>query len=341
MARLKQLGYERDTAFIPAHYQPAMLAELAMDRGADSRQLLRGTRLTVADLETSSVQISPDQFLTLIGNTENLLGADDSSFMFGQQLLPGFYGACSQTLQMASCCRELIEFLCEFKAILSPLITPRFYETDEGMVIYWQDSCGADAQQRFILEATLAAFASLLDWLTQDKICCRYEFNYAEPEYIEQYWVHIGHNLTFDQQMNAIIVPADKLDLNWSLSTKLSLKGAVNSARVQLMQLGWQESFVDQVYQYLMLHIREPINLDRVSTVFMISPASMKRKLKKHHTHFQQLLDLARKNTAIYLYQVKQYEHQQIAEYLCFNDMNNFRRAVKRWTGFSPNALFT
>lgn len=340
MSRIQQPGYERDTAFIPAHYQPAILAELAMERGADSRQLLRGTRLTLAALESSSVQLSPDQFLTLIGNTEKLLDADDSSFMFGQQLLPGFYGACSQTLQMASCCRQLIEFLCEFKSVLSPLITPRFYETDEGMVIYWQDSCGADAQQRFILEATLAAFASLLDWLSPEKIRCRYEFNYSEPEYIEQYWVHIGQNLYFDQQMNAVIVPAEKLDLKWTKSTKLPLKGAVDSARVQLMQLGWQESFVDQVYQHLMAHIREPINLDRVSTAFMISPASMKRKLKKHNTHFQHLLDLARKNTAIYLYQVKHFDHQQIAEYLCFNDMNNFRRAVKRWTGFSPNAIF-
>ncbi|AFJ01539.1 transcriptional regulator, AraC family [Methylophaga frappieri] len=340
MSRLKQPGYELDTAFIPAHYQPALLVELAIARGADSRQLLRGTRLSLADLESHEVPLSPDQFLTLIGNTEKLLDADDSSFMFGQQLLPGFYGACSQTLQMAGSCRQLVEFMCEFKAVLSPLITPRFYETDEGLVIYWQDSCGADTRYRFILEASIAAFASLLDWLSPEKICCRYEFNYTEPDYIEQYWVHIGQNLSFDQQMNAIIVPTEKLDMNWTITRKLPFKGTVNSARVQLMQLGWHESFVDQVYQYLMAHIREPINLDRVSTAFMLSPASMKRKLKKHHTHFQQLLDLARKNTAIYLYQAQKYDLQQIADYLCFNDMNNFRRAVKRWTGFSPNVLF-
>lgn len=340
MARVKQPGYEADSPFIPAHHQPAVLAELALVRGADSRQLLRGTRLTLTDLENSAVQLTPDQFLTLIRNTQKLLDADDSSFMFGQQLLPGFYGACSQALQMASSCRQMVELLCEFKALLSPLVTPRYYETSHGMVVYWQDSCGADAQYRFILEATMAAFTSMLDWLSPEKIACRYEFTYAEPDYIEQYWVHIGQNLHFGQQMNAIIIPADVLDISWTASSKLALRGAVNSARAQLIQLGWQDSFVDQVYEHLMMHIQEPINLDRVSMAFMISPASMKRKLKKHNTHFQQLVDLARKNTAIYLYQVKHYDHQQIAEYLCFNDMNNFRRAFKRWTGLSPYVLF-
>jgi AraC-like DNA-binding protein len=66
----------------------------------------------------------------------------------------------------------------------------------------------------------------------------------------------------------------------------------------------------------------------------------MKRKLKKHHTTFQQQIDMARKNTAIYLFQVKHFNNQQIAEYLRFNDMNNYRRAFKRWTGLSPYTLF-
>jgi AraC-like DNA-binding protein len=50
-------------------------------------------------------------------------------------------------------------------------------------------------------------------------------------------------------------------------------------------------------------------------------------------------LDLARKHVALYLYQVKGYQHHEVADYLRFNDINNFRRAFKRWTGLPSGQL--
>ena len=80
-------------------------------------------------------------------------------------------------------------------------------------------------------------------------------------------------------------------------------------------------------------HIREPLNLERVAVAFAMSPATLKRKLAKHGTHFQEQLDLVRKHVALYLYQACGLGNEAVARHLGFNDTTNFRRAFKRWTG--------
>ncbi len=61
-----------------------------------------------------------------------------------------------------------------------------------------------------------------------------------------------------------------------------------------------------------------------------MSASTLKRKLQKHDTHFQEQLDQARKHVALYLYQVRGYGNEEVAAYLQFNDTTNFRRSFKR-----------
>ncbi|MOA60320.1 Helix-turn-helix domain protein [compost metagenome] len=50
-------------------------------------------------------------------------------------------------------------------------------------------------------------------------------------------------------------------------------------------------------------------------------------------------MDLVRKHVALYLYQVKGLNNDEVAAYLSFNDAANFRRSFKRWTGSTPNLI--
>lgn len=118
-------GYDCDTRFIAAHHQPAVLIDLALSRGIDSHQLLRGSGLFYEDVVGGQARISPWQFLTLIDNAQRLLAADDSSFLFGQRLLPGHYGEASHALTHACTLHQALEQLQQFRALLSPLLTPR------------------------------------------------------------------------------------------------------------------------------------------------------------------------------------------------------------------------
>ncbi|MCQ4311938.1 AraC family transcriptional regulator [Pseudomonas stutzeri] len=333
------IGYECDTRFIAAHHQPAVLIDLTLARGIDSHQLLRGSGLFYEDVTRGIARISPAQFITLIGNAGRLLDSDDSSFLFGQRLLPGHYGDASHALAHACTLHQALELLLRFRALLSPLLTPRLLFDDKQVHLYWVDSCGASEQQRFLAEASLTAVVAMSKRLSGERLPWRFHFDYPQPRHVEQYWVHLGEQLAFGSQLTMMSLPREYLHTPWPNASNTAGQVAQQAGCAQLASLGWHGSFIDGLYEHLHANIRRPLNLERVAQAFEMSPASLKRKLRKHGTGFQDQLDLVRKHVALYLYQMKGYSNEEVASYLCFNDTTNFRRSFKRWTGLAPSSL--
>ncbi|MBN7823554.1 AraC family transcriptional regulator ligand-binding domain-containing protein, partial [Bowmanella yangjiangensis] len=96
-------------------------------------------------------RVSPAQFLRLIANARRLLDAPDSSFLFGQRLWPGHYGAASQLLEQADNLLQALQDLGRYRALLSPLLTPVLHLDEQYLHLYWRDSCGAAEQLPFLL----------------------------------------------------------------------------------------------------------------------------------------------------------------------------------------------
>jgi AraC-like DNA-binding protein len=164
-------------------------------------------------------------------------------------------------------------------------------------------------------------------------------FSHAEPRYVEQYWVHLGEHSQFNRPLDMMRIPREHLAQPWANASTTVGQVARQEAQQQIEQLGFASSFVDCLYQYLQTHVRETPNLEQAAQAFAMSPATLKRKLQKHDTGFQQQVDLVRKHVALYLYQIKGFSNEQVADYLSFNDAANFRRSFKRWTGSTPNLV--
>ena len=336
---LKTGWYETDSRFIPGHYQPATLIDLALSRDIDSHRLLRGTGLFHEDILAGQTRLSPQQFLALIGNSRRLLDADDSSFLFGQRLLPGHYGAASHALRHAQNLHHALDTLVQQQALLSPLATPRLLVDEKHAYFYWLDSCGAGDQWRFLLEASMTSLVSMSQWLSGQRLPWACSFSHAEPRYVEQYWVHLGEQTEFKRPMDMMRISRDFLTLPWPGASATAGQVARQEAQGHINQLGFSSSFLDWIYRYLQTHVREAPSLEQAAQHFAMSPATLKRKLQKHDTGFQHQVDLVRKHMALYLYQIKGLSNEEVAEYLSFNDAANFRRSFKRWTGSTPRLI--
>ena len=331
--------YEADSRFIPGHYQPAMLIDLALSRGIDSHRLLRGTGLFYDDIAAGHTQLSPQQFFGLIDNAQRLLAADDSSFLFGQRLLPGHYGPASHALQQAQTLHQALETVIHNRALLSPLLTPRLVLDEHYAYLYWLDSCGAQAHLRFVLEASMTAIKSMTQWLSGERLPWVCSFSHPEPRYVEQYWVHLGEDTEFGSQLDMMRIPREYLTRAWPNASATARHVALQQTQAQLQEVGFSASLLDRLYVYLRNNARQCPSLEQAAAQFSISQATLKRKLSKHGTHFQAQQDLARKHVALYLYQIKGLSNEAVAEQLNFNDPANFRRALKRWTGCTPNLI--
>lgn len=332
-------AYDCDQRFIAAHHVPAVVIDMARSRHIDTHHLLRGSELFYEDILTGRALISPQQCLRLFANAHRLLHAADTSFLFGQRLWPGHYGASSALLEQADHLLQALELISDYRSLLSPLLTPVIHLDEHHLHLYWRDSCGADDMRTFLLEASMTGIVALARRQQGERLPWRFQFAYAEPGYVEQYWVHLGDELSFDRPSTVMSLPREYLLRPWPNRGSTAAQVARQSCNEQLQAWGWSCSFLDRLHEYLNQHIRQPLSLERVAAAFDTSPASFKRRLARHGTHFQEQLDLSRRDLALYLYQVKGYSNEEVALQLGFNDVTNFRRSFKRWTGRTPSEL--
>ena len=333
------LSYENDKAIYSAHHHAALLVDLVQGRNSyniNSHKLLSGTGLFYEDIVSGEKIISGQQLLRLIKNAQHLYKHHDLSFRWGHTLWPGHYDSFSQLLGNCQNLYQTLQVLSKYRLKLSPLITPIITQDNRYCYIQWRDAIGLGEQRKFVIEAWMTGFAALCRVRSKQKLPWHFAFSHVKPKYQEQYQVNLGEQLYFDVGIDVMAIDKAYLHQNWQRETNT----AYNISLRQCEQFSTQiVGFIEQVFDYIQANIRQSLTLEDVAAHFQISSATLKRKLKKHDSRFQQLQDQARLSTALYLYQCNGFNNSQVAHYLNFNDMPNYRRAFKRWSGRTPNSL--
>jgi AraC-like DNA-binding protein len=314
---------------IPTHQQPALVLAYARSREADEHALLRGTGLE----DGESGLLAPARYLQLLSNALRALDSPDTSFMLGQQLLPGHDGAPSNALVQAPTLRDALGILCRWHARLTPLLRPRL-ETWDGMAaLYWIDSHGAPALRGALVEMHMTAVVALCRWLGGERLPWRFCFNRAAPRHVEQHHVHLGSALRFDCHFDAMLIEDAWLDRPWPRGSALAAGLALRAAAQEPPR---PAGLLAALYDYLLERVRTAPALERAAADFGVSPATFKRQLARHGTHFQAELDQVRTHVALWMFHAQGADNEAVARYLGFHDAANFRRSFKRWTGVTP-----
>jgi len=323
---------------IPAQHQPALVLDYACSRELDhdGAQLLRGTGLRSWEMPAAAHTLTPNEYLQLLSNVMRALDSPDSSFMLGQQMLPGHYGALSHALLQAQNLRQALDILCAGHARLCPLLTPRLREEGGIAVLYWTDSFGAPSQLPALVEMHMTAVTAMCRWLSGERLPWRYCINRSAPAHVEQHEVHLGSDLRFNCHLDAMLIEPSWLDRPWprgnAMAASVALQGVAAEAALT-------PSLLTAMYDYLLENIRLGPTLEGSAAAFGISPATLKRHLARHGSHFQAELDQVRAHVAMHLFHMRGYDNEAVAQYLGFHDATNFRRSFKRWTGLVPSLL--
>ena len=329
--------YEIDSAFIAAHRWPLTLIELALSRGVEEHKLLRTTSIFREDITRDNLHLSPQQCFQLIQNVQKNYAQQDLSFLLGHCLFAHNSGAAEIALVNAHSLQDALDILVSYQQQLFPLLTPRLSYEQDRLVIYWQDSCGANSAQAFLLEIMATALSALGRWQVPSMQPWQFYFTHNTPVHIEQYQVHLQiqektkSQLQFNAPVNAIAIARADLHLPWKKSD--STLAAQANSELALHKKPLAQGFLAETYTYLHKNIQHAPSLEQTATDFSMSSASFKRKLKKHHSHFQAQYDLVRRDLAITWLNQGGLTHEQVAQKLHFYDAANLRRAFKKWTG--------
>lgn len=338
----KQLDwYENDERLIPGHYHISNLVDILLKRGFSSHQILKRTKLFYDDILTGHSLITPQQYCQIIQNAQDLYNHPELSFLWGHGLFPGHYDGLSLLISHAETLDELISIFCHYHR-LTPLMVLNRWEDEDTVYLEWHDEIGLGAHHRFMVEAYTIAITSLINWYLGEKLPWRFGFTTSKPSYVEEYDVNFGGRIQFDLGMDLIMLDRKLLSRTLPMENrKAGSKAAFLIAKKQCDEekLRERSGFIHAVFQQQMSNMPLVYSLDEMSTLLSMSPSTFKRKLSKHHFNFQRIQDKARFSVSLKLIQKDGLTNNDLAEYLEIKDVNNFRRAFKRWCGLTPAAI--
>lgn len=103
--------------------------------------------------------------------------------------------------------------------------------------------------------------------------------------------------------------------------------------------LAGKQSLRSRLHDYLMRSsYLGTFSLEGVAANFNISVRTLQRRLKEDGASFETLTDLVRKTLAITYLKSGNYPIKEVSSMLGYNDLGNFTRTFKRWTGMTPSA---
>lgn len=315
---------------LPGHGQAALLLDLAR-----TQEIALSEQRVLSLAAAQQTAIAPETYLQALRSFFSQRPERDSSFLLGQQLLPGHYGHLSQALIHAPNLRDALRHICAHYQTLCPLLRPRLIESERFLILYWCDSYGVPALRNQLVEMHMSAVVALARWLAESRFQWRFCFNRPPPRTAEQHQTFLGHDLQFSCQLDAMVISREQAERPWPRASQI----AWQLAQQQSPPPACNPSLLNQLYDYLQSRLRQQPVLEQTAQDFGLSPATLKRYLSKHGSHFQAELDFCRTHMALYLLTVQGMDTEQVANWLGFHDANNFRRSCKRWTGVSPSSL--
>ena len=186
----------------------------------------------------------------------------------------------------------------------------------------------------------LSVWHRFFGWLTGRPIRLRrVDFMGAPPDNLAKYENLFDCPLYFSQSANLMYFDSDYLKLPL-VHTEQSLEDFLRTAPYQLLTMTrerYENSLVTQVRAMVGHDFSQGFpSFETISQALNMSQPTLRRRLKREGTSFQQLKDDCRRDAACEYLRRGELSINAVASLLGFSDPSVFHRSFKKWTGMTP-----
>lgn len=318
---------------LPAYPLCCAIVDVITAYGVDKNKLLRGTGIFDSDLSKTG-WVSARQLSALLANVVRHSKNKGMGFQIGQALASSHYGGFVKTLSYCRNVQQGQAILSHFLLQICPLVDFGVYTQAHGQLLTLRNGMGKSTGFALATDIVMAAFIALTKKWCGYRLPIHFYFPFSRPRHLAEYEMHLGRRLHFDQPCLSMAIEKNSLSVPFVHYNPFLLRASLHYYRQHWSQGG------------LLIHwVRDAIGKNPhltfadIAHQLSMSPATLKRRLKGYQVTFSSLVDEVRREQAIFLLQVCQLSNAQSALNMAIDDLTNFRRAVKRWTGRTPSEL--
>lgn len=315
------------------------LVLLAGELGVSCEGWFAGMRLNVQEIHDPQARVSYRQASEVIRRALPTLPVDGAGLAIGRKQNGGNFGLLGLAMKTAPTFGAAVSIGLEYQRNLGPLMDLVLDERDEATisVIASAPSDAADLLP-FLCEEMFSSVLMLARELAGPEFTpLRLDLGYASPAYAPRYEELFRCQVRFDQARHAMVVDRRWLDMPFSSYNPVASRQALALCRAQLAATAQRGETTAAVERQLRPRLRENPQMTDVATALHLSERTLRRQLSDEDASFSAIHDRVRTERALELLQDPELTIASIGSQIGFNDVREFRRAFKRWTGHTPS----
>ncbi len=332
------LGNRLSIANLPTNMLCA-LSLLAGEFGVNAESWFAGMRLNVQEIHDPLARVSYRQASEIIRRALPTLPIEGVGLAMGGRQNGGNFGLLGLAMKTAPTFGDAVQIGLEYQRNLGALMDLDLQDRDDGTlaVVASAPEEAADLLP-FLCEEMFASTLMLARELVGPEFRPqRLELGYPAPPYATHYDDLFGCEIRFNQAQHAMIVDHRWLELPFASYNPVTSRQALSLCQAQIAALPLRGETTAAVERQLRPRLRENPQMTDVAAALHLSERTLRRQLAEEGTSFSLVHDRVRTERALELLQDPDLTIATVGGQIGFNDVREFRRAFKRWTGHTPS----
>ncbi|WDE13709.1 AraC family transcriptional regulator [Thalassomonas haliotis] len=327
----RELHYFNDLEFPTTHI--TILYRWLLLQGYHEQDLLLGLPRLQSIFDDADAKLAFSLQKQFMSNAIELTGNDMLGYELGRYIgehsfgLMGYAVKCSPTLDKA------LDTLSRYFSLRNSLFEVNKLVLEKECILKIDEAVEFAELRPFLFQMFICANISLLKgsggFLSSAIKSIRLTF--SKPKgWSKALFPHI--KVFFDAEFNGIVFHRSELHTRIASDDPVTLQNLTEYFELKLSAMP-RSNFITRVRQTLARQTKPEASQNDIATAMGLSPRTLRRKLKELDITYKDILNEVRTEKAIRLLQNSDLRIYQVCELMGYNNLSNFRRAFKMWTG--------